>query len=86
MNKLCVHLFIIIFIDVNCESEYIPTFTNFASILVNCFYFLRKITALWPSVLNFMRSARRVLPKKVLNKPSNNGFVGRSLRRTVLKI
>ena len=53
MNKLCARLFIIIFIDVFHKSEYIPTVTNFASILANCFYFLRKITALWPSVLNF---------------------------------
>ena len=43
----------IIFIDVYRKSEYIPTVTNFASILANCFYFLRKITALRPSVLNF---------------------------------
>ena len=35
------------------SSEHIPTVTNFASILANCFYFLRKITALRPSVLNF---------------------------------
>ena len=53
MNKLCARLFIIIFIDVYSESEYIPTVTNFASILANDFYFLRKITALRPSVLNF---------------------------------
>ena len=53
MNKLCVRLFIIIFIDVYRESEYIPTVTNFASILANGFYFLRKITAVRPSVLNF---------------------------------
>ena len=53
MNKLCARLFIIIFIDVYCKSEYIPTVTNFASILANGFYFLRKITALRPSVLNF---------------------------------
>ena len=52
MNKLCARLFIIIFIDVYRKSEYIPT-NNFASILVNCFYFLRKITALRPSILNF---------------------------------
>ena len=53
MNKLCARLFIIIFIDVYRKSEYIPTVTNFASILANGFYFLRKITALRPSVLNF---------------------------------
>ena len=53
MNKLWVRLFIIILIDVDHKSEYIPTVTNFASILPNCFYFLRKITALQPSVLNF---------------------------------
>ena len=35
MNKPCARLFIIIFIDVNHESEYIPTVTNFASILAN---------------------------------------------------
>ena len=50
---VCAHLFIIIFIDVYRKSEYITTVTNFASILANYFYFLRKITALWPSVLNF---------------------------------
>ena len=53
MNKLCACLFIIIFIDVYRKSEYLPTVTNFGSILANCFYFLRKITALRPSVLNF---------------------------------
>ena len=53
MNKLCARLFIIIFIDVYRESEYIPTVTNFASILANGFYFLRKITVLRPSALNF---------------------------------
>ena len=42
-----------ILIDVYRESKYIFTVTNLASILVNCFYFLRKITALRPSVLNF---------------------------------
>ena len=54
-NELAVraHLFIIIFIDVYRKSEYITTVTNFASILANYFYFLRKITALRPSVLNF---------------------------------
>ena len=53
MNKLCAHLLIIIFIDVYRKSEYTPTVTNFVSILANCFYFLRKITALWLSILNF---------------------------------
>ena len=53
MNKWCVHLFIIIFIDVYRQSKYIPTVTNFVSILANCFYFLQKITTLWPSILNF---------------------------------
>ena len=53
MNKLCVRLFIIIFMMYNRKSEYIPAVTNFTSILVNRFYFLRKITALRPSVLNF---------------------------------
>ena len=52
-NNLCTHLFIIIFIDVYHKSEYIPTVTNFVSILANTFYFLWKITALRPSVLNF---------------------------------
>ena len=49
----CVRLFIIIFIDVYSKFEYIPTVTNFASILVNCLYFLWKTTALRPSELNF---------------------------------
>ena len=53
MNKLCAHLFIIIFIDVYRKSEYIPTVTHFVSISANCFYFLRKITALQHSTLNF---------------------------------
>ena len=53
MNKLCARLFIIIFMMFTRKSEYIPTVTNFASILANYFYFLRKITALRPSVLNF---------------------------------
>ena len=53
MNKLWGRLFIIIFIDVYRQSKYIPTVTNFASILANCFYFLRKVTPLRPSILNF---------------------------------
>ena len=53
MKKLCARLFIIIFMMCTCKSEYIPTVTNFASILANYFYFLQKITALRPSVLNF---------------------------------
>ena len=53
MNKLCACLFIIIFMTYTRKSECIPTVTNFASILANYFYFLRKITALRPSVLNF---------------------------------
>ena len=53
MNKLCARLFIIIFMMYTRKSEYIPTVTNFASILANYFYFLPKITALQPSVLNF---------------------------------
>ena len=53
MNKLCPRLFIIIFTDVYRKSKYIPTVTNFASILANSFYFLRKIITLRPSVLNF---------------------------------
>ena len=52
-TKLCARLFIIIFIDVYHKFEYIPTVTNFASILANGFHFLQKITALRPSVLNF---------------------------------
>ena len=39
MNKLCVRLFIIIFMMYNCKSEYIPAVTNFVSILANCFIF-----------------------------------------------
>ena len=46
-------LFIIIFMMYTRKSECIPTVTNFASILANYFYFLRKITAQRPSVLNF---------------------------------
>ena len=53
MNKLCARLFIIIFMTYTRKSECIPTVTNFASILANYFYFLRKITAQRPSVLNF---------------------------------
>ena len=53
MNKLCSRLFIIIFMTYTRKSECIPTVTNFASILANYFYFLRKITAQRPSVLNF---------------------------------
>ena len=52
MNKLCARLFIIIFMTYTRKSECIPTVTNFASILANYFYFLRKITAQRPSVLN----------------------------------
>ena len=75
----------LIFIDVYRKSEYIPTVTNFASILANCFYFLLKITALRPSVLNFEVGSLS-FAKKVLNKPSKNGFVGCGLQRTALKI
>ena len=53
VNQLCVRLFIIIFMTYTRKSECIPTVTNFASILANYFYFLRKITAQRPSVLNF---------------------------------
>ena len=53
MNKQCTCLFIIISIHVYYKSEYIPTVTSFASILVNCFYFLQKMTAQRSSVLNF---------------------------------
>ena len=53
MNKQCTCLFIIISIDVYYKSEYIPTVTSFASILVNCFYFLQKMTAQRLSALNF---------------------------------
>ena len=49
------------------KSEYIPTVTNFASILANGFYFLRKITALRPSVLNFCGRLIE-FAKKVLNR------------------
>ena len=61
MNKLCAATCIH---DVYTyhKSEYIPTDTNFASILVNCLYFLRKITALQASELNFRTS--QVLPRK----------------------
>ena len=38
MNKLCTGLFIIIFMRYTRKSEYIPTVSNFASILVNGFY------------------------------------------------
>ena len=65
--------------DVYHKSEYILTVTNFASIFANCFYFLQKVAALRPFVLNFLRS-------KVLNKPSKNGFVGRGLQRLLLKL
>ena len=53
MNMLCARLFIIIFMIYTHKSEYIPTVTNFESILGNCLFFLWKITALQPSVLNF---------------------------------
>ena len=85
MNKLCVRLFIIIFMTYTRKSECIPTVTNFASILVNYFYFLRKITAQRPSILSF-RGRLVSFAKKVLDKPSENGFFGRGLRRMLLKI
>ena len=54
MNKLCTLIYNHIRdLWYTRKSEYIPTVTNSASILVNCLYFLRKITALRPSVLNF---------------------------------
>ena len=46
------------------KSECIPTVTNFASILANYFYFLRKITAQRAFRTKFSRSTRQVLPKK----------------------
>ena len=52
MNKLCTRLFIIIFIDVYRKSEYILTVTNCIN-FSELFYFLQKITALRPSILNF---------------------------------
>ena len=64
MNKLCARLFIIIFMTYTRKSECIPTVTNFASILANYFYFLWKITAQWPSVLNFRGRLGKFLPKK----------------------
>ena len=39
MNELCADLFIII--DVYRKSKYIPTVTNFVSILANCFIFAK---------------------------------------------
>ena len=65
--------------DVYHKSKYIPTVTNFGSILANWLYFLQKITAPWPSVLNLR--GRLV---NVLDKPSKNGFVGRGLGRMLL--
>ena len=85
MNKLCTRLFIIMFMIYTCKSEYIPTVTNFVSILANCLYFLRKITALRPSVLNFEVDSSS-FAKKVLDKLAKNGCVGRGLRRILLKI
>ena len=82
MNKLCVHLFTIIFM---LYTRNIPTVTNFASILANCFHFLWKITILQPSVLNFEVDSSS-FAKKVLDKLSKNGFVGHGLRRMLLKI
>ena len=43
MSELCARLFIIIFMMNTPKSEYIPTVTNFASILANCLYFLQEI-------------------------------------------
>ena len=65
MNKLWGRLFIIIFIDVYRQSKYIPTVTNFASILANCFYFLRKVNTSTSFHTKFLRSTRQVLPKKL---------------------
>ena len=85
MNMLCARFFIIIFMMRTRKSEYIPTVTNFASILANYFYFLRKITALRPSILNF-RGRLVKFWQKFLDKPPKNGFVSRGLRRMLLKI
>ena len=46
------------------KYECIPTVTNFVSILANYFYFLRKITAQQPSVLNFQGRLVKFLPRK----------------------
>ena len=61
MNKLCALIFI--FMMYTRKSEYIVM-----SILVNGFYFLRKITALRPSVTKFLKSTQ------VLDKPLVMGY------------
>ena len=67
-------------IDVYHKSKYIPTITNFTSILANCFYFLQKIAALRPSVLNLWGRLVKFC------QTIKNGSVGCGLWRTVLKI
>ena len=61
-DEQAVRLFIIIFIDVYHKSEYIPTVTNFASILANCF-FSAEDNSSTAFRTKFLRSARQVLPK-----------------------
>ena len=73
MNKLCARLFIIIFMTYTRKFECIPTVTNFASILANYFYFLRKITAQQPSVLNF-RGRLVKFCQKSSGQTVENGF------------
>ena len=61
MNKLCARLFIIIFIDVYRESEYIPIVTNnFSELLL----FSAENNSSTAFRTKFLRSTRRVLPKK----------------------
>ena len=85
MNKLCVRLFIIIFMIYTHKSEYIPTINNFASILANCFCFLWKITALWPSVLNFWGWLVKFCHKSA-GQTVKNACVSCGLRRILLEI
>ena len=85
MNKQCARLFIIIFMLCTRKSECIPIVTNFASILANYFYFLRKITAQRPSILNF--GGRLVkFCQKSSGQTVKKWLFGRGLRRMLLKI
>ena len=64
----------------------IPTVTNFASILVKLFSFFVEDNNSTAFRTKFLRLTCQVLQKKVLDKLSKNGFVGRGLRRMLLKI
>ena len=63
-------------------SKYIPTVTNFASIVVNCFLFSAEDNSSMAFRSKFwIEVYSSSFAKKVLNKSSKDGFVGHGLQR-----